>query len=185
MLIALLVALAGSPEAPPPALSPAQIEEAIAAATPGSCYPIQGNGMTFKPGEYPGCFSTPFSRVSGAAARAAERFETFTPKSVTAEMVAPVLRVTAFPIKGSRPMDVDSVVQVVLVPRDGDRAKAIKPTATEPTSHVYRNAHGASITANGLIATFPLSALSPDYEVRFILAGGGYMTGHWELAGVK
>jgi hypothetical protein len=134
-------------------------------------------------------FSTPYMRVAMAAKQAKKAYKKFTPADVTPEMIAPELHVYAWsqlnganqpshapiggaPIGDSAAAGAVNVTTIVITPRKGKQeekmAAAIHPTRFERMPVVWQNLFGAQIDAVGMVATFPLSALSEDNEVHVI-----------------
>jgi len=94
-------------------------------------------------------------------------------------MVAPFIEVIAFPqpsfVMGSGrvgpPLDVKAVV--VMPKKSKDRSAAVLPTDRLDLDSRYQNLLGASFEAKGMVARFPLSALSEANEVRVVYDGLG------------
>jgi len=125
-------------------MTPAVIQQAIEHGGQ-PCYQMMTEG-----GVLLGCYSTPFSRVGGAAERARKRYEILTPATVEAEAVAPDLVIYAVHQERAR-----VVAIVVALQGSSDMASVIRPTKTDPKR-------------GGLFATFPLAALSEANEVRVV-----------------
>lgn len=155
-------------------MTPELIAQAIKDEKNKGCYPLATTGTfgTEKFGR--GCFTTPYSRVALAAREARERYQAFSADQVTPEMIAPELEVIAIPQKTfvfGRGMEGPpaSVKAVVVIPtKSKDRSQAILPLRQEPTLERYSNMLGATWEAAGMVATFPLSALSEKHEIRFV-----------------
>ncbi len=134
-------------------------------------------------------FSTPFMRVAMAARQAKKAYRKFTPADVTPEMTAPELHVYAWPqmnganqprrepiggrpIYDRAPAGAANVTAIVITPRQGDQAQkmslAIHPVRFEEMSVLWQNLFGAEIRTLGMVAAFPLSALSEANEVHII-----------------
>jgi len=151
-------------------MTPERIREAIADKKTAGCY-------TLKKGY--ACFTTPYSRVVQAARSAKREYQPFTENDVTPEMVAPVVEVLAFPqpsfVIGSGrvgpPIDVKAVV--VMPKGSKDREAALLPTATADLDSRYQNLMGAKWDARGVVARFPLFALTESHEVRVVYDGKG------------
>ena len=104
------------------------------------------------------CFSTPYSRVAGAAADARKKYQPFTEADVTEEMVSPVLYVHGFGgWNGYTHSDVQAIAILPVGKKD--------PTAAiAPLSFEARRRPGGGTG----VATFPLSVLSEDREVHVV-----------------
>ena len=134
-------------------------------------------------------FSTPYMRVAMAARQARKAYRKFTPADVTPEMIAPELHVYAWPQvngadKASRdpvggnaiydraPVGGVNVTAIVITPRKGKdeekMAAAIHPSRFEEMTTLWQNLFGAEFRTLGMVAAFPLSALSEDNEVHVI-----------------
>lgn len=124
-----------------------------------------------------------------AARQAKKAYRKFTPADVTPEMIAPELHVYAWsqfnganqptrdPIGGAAihdraPAGAANVTAIVITPKKGKQehkmAAAIHPTRFEPIPTLWQNLFGAEIQAFGMVAAFPLSALSEENEVHVI-----------------
>ncbi len=156
-------------------LTAEDVDAAIAAAKDPKaegCYTLTASRLGIAR-DTKGCFSTPFSRVVGAARAAAEKYKPFTAGDVTRELVAPgELHVHGFSRAGNpdnAPAFVTSVQAIVVMPRGSkDKSKAIQPTSTTETPESFRNGFGASMEGTSMSAVFPLEVLSPDNEVRIV-----------------
>jgi hypothetical protein len=117
-----------------------------------------------------GEFSTPFMRVRALAAVAKREYRTLEDSALTAEILEPELHIYAFAIVDA-PYTAN-VKTVVITGRKGSPdAKAvtlIRPTRMEPIPATYKNAFGAEFTGDGMLAVFPLGALSKDREVHIV-----------------
>ncbi len=69
------------------------------------------------------------------------------------------------------PLDVKAVV--VIPAKSKDRSAAILPAERVDLDSRYQNLLGATFEAKGLVASFPLSVLSDDNEVRIVYDGLG------------
>jgi hypothetical protein len=134
-------------------------------------------------------FSTPFMRVAMAARQAKKAYQKFTPADVTPEMIEPELHIYAWPqvngadkprrdpiggnaIYDKAPVGGVNVTAVVITPQKGNQdekmAAAIRPSRFEEMTALWQNLFGAEIRTLGMVAVFPLSALSDDNEVHVI-----------------
>jgi hypothetical protein len=119
-----------------------------------------------------GSFSTPFTRVTAAAAAAKRTYKTFTVADVTPDLIAPELHVYVL----SKPWGIEAarVEAVVITPAKGKedekRARAIQPLRLEPTPAMFRNLLGVEFEGEHVLAVFPLSALSEANEVHVVYA---------------
>jgi len=119
-----------------------------------------------------GSFSTPFTRVTAAAAAAKRNYKTFTVADVTPDLIAPELHVYAL----SRPWGLEAarIEAVVITPAKGKdeekRARAIQPLRLEPTPTAFRSLLGVEFEGEHMLAVFPLSALSEANEVHIVYA---------------
>jgi hypothetical protein len=134
-------------------------------------------------------FSTPFMRVAMAARQAKKAYQKFTPVDVTPEMLTPELQVYAWPqvngtdkprrdpvgghpIYDSAATGAINVTAIVITPRKGNQeqkmAAAIHPMRFEEMTALWQNLFGADIRTLGMLAAFPLSALSEENEVHVI-----------------
>ncbi len=117
-----------------------------------------------------GVFTTPFSRVVRAAVESRKKYKPFSATDVTPEMVAPDVQVIA----PSRPSMRDekkiaNVVAVVVLPRGlKDPGAAIQARTTEEMTETFKNLHGATFEGRGVVATFPLSVVTKENDVRVV-----------------
>ncbi len=115
-------------------------------------------------------FTTPFLRVAIAAADAKKKLMKFDGSMVTDEMLQDVVIVRVPPIMGrdmSSPKE--GVAHVVIKkPKSKNPDDALQPTTEEPFTESASNLMGAKIEMQGIIATFPLSALK-EGQVFFIV----------------
>jgi hypothetical protein len=117
-----------------------------------------------------GRFSTPFARVVQVALAARKRGEVFTAASVAPELLAPELHVVAMTQKALSMNDdgVATVQSVVL----GSREKPndlVPPLKTIALTAEYQKTYGTTLTGPGVVAIFPLAALTahPEIHVAF------------------
>jgi hypothetical protein len=140
-------------------MTPERIREAIASAgTAKGSYSLP---------HFLGLFDTPYSRVAGAASSAKKKYQPFTETHVTPEMLAPEVSFCALEGKRSLlscPVDFRNmrtarsvrVSAIVVLPVGStDPARAIQPAKISPPGVVR-------------CASFPLSVLSEENEVRFV-----------------
>ena len=124
-------------------------------------------------GDAHGVILTPFMRVALASQTAREVFKPFAESEVTPELLEPIAYVVIWPVKKSA-NEVVGLKHIVMMPntaRDDDVAQAIQPLWTKTDLQTYQNAFGAVVQARGMVAGFPLSALTPAN--RFILVWEG------------
>jgi len=172
-------------------MTPATIAEAIRAGEKGD---VPSGAITKSSGwswgsVHVASFSTPFMRVAAASRAAKKAYKKFTVEDVTPEMIAPELHVYGWsqvnganqprrdPIGGNaihdsaRPGAI-SVTAVVITSKRGKHeqkmASAIHPIRFETIPTVWQNLFGAKLEAEGMLAVFPLSALSDDKEVHIV-----------------
>lgn len=162
-------------------MTPERIEQALADDKTPGCYPLgsKGAGVGLREEISNGCFTTPYSRVAGAAQEARRTYQKFSAANVDEAMLAPVVEVVAFPVpsfimgrgKVGPPLDVKAVV---IMPRKSkDRSAAVLPTVETEVERGYQNLYGATFEAKGIRAFFPLSVLSESNEIRFVYVGLG------------
>lgn len=164
-----------------PEMTPALIKEAIALGAKNKgegCYALR----SVHPIGPMGCISTPFSRVVGAAQEATQKYKAFTEADVTAEMIAPELRIHAFANTHSRG-SVVSVENVILRPKGAKGIENVtRPLRIEESEGTYRNAMGGEWTGKSMVAAFPIDALDDDTEVRVIYKEPVCMEGSMGIA---
>ena len=114
-----------------------------------------------------GAFSTPYARIVQAALVARAQKKSFTASDVTPDLLVPELHV----IVASDVAGIDDTVRatarsVFIVPRGGangtDRIDSLKTT---PLSQEYRERYGVAVAGAGVVAVFPLSAISPTNAI--------------------
>jgi len=126
-----------------------------------------------------GYFTTPYSRVVGAAKAAKREYKPFSEADVTADLLRPEIDVVVFPEAKGR------VDAIVIAPRGSkDRTAVMQPTTATATTTEFQNLYGARFEGVGLVATFPLSVLSEQNEVR-IVSSHGEVRIAFKLAKVK
>jgi hypothetical protein len=112
-------------------------------------------------------YTTPFLRVALAAFQAKKLFKTFAPENVTPEMIRPVLEVYAASIPREGTAIVGNV-QTVIITKVGRKDPIIRPMETAPSSENWRNLFGFSAAGTGMMAVFPLEALSEQNEIHLV-----------------
>lgn len=112
-------------------------------------------------------YTTPFLRVALAAFQAKKLFKTFTLENVTPEMIRPVLEVYAASIPREGTAIVGNV-QTVIITKVGRKDPIIRPIETAPSSENWRNLFGFSAAGTGMMAVFPLEALSEQNEIHLV-----------------
>jgi hypothetical protein len=155
---------------------PAWVQQAIdiGAGKDVRPYPLKRIGVQLA------SFTTPFLRVAIAATDAKKKLMKFDGSMVTDEMLQDVVIVRVPPIMGrdmSSPKE--GVAHVVIKkPKSKNPEDALQPTTEEPFTESASNLMGAKIEKQGIIATFPLSALK-EGQVFFIIyerGNGGEIT---------
>lgn len=154
------------------ALSEAQIHEAIRQGTAAKSSPLVSiSSGRMGLGYLCGLASTPFQRVAEAAYKAARKYQALTPEQVDPAALEPVLTVYGAP-RGSG-HGATSVVAIVIMPKGAkSKADAIQPLRSEPLPLEMSNAFGATTSAEGLMAHFPLESLQDGAEIRIVYAAG-------------
>jgi hypothetical protein len=151
-------------------MTPELVKQAIADTKNDGCYDLR-KGFA--------CFTTPYSRVALAAQAARKKYQTFTEKDATSEMIAPIVEILAEPqpsfVYGrgrvGPPIDVSAVI--VIPAKSKDPSGAIQPSDTGPLDEHYQNMMGAHWEAKGLVARFPLAVVTEANEVRVVYDGKG------------
>lgn len=150
-------------------MTPDLIRAAIAAQKADDCYDLKVPDTTAFMKMTAGCFTTPWSRVVQAAKAARAKYKPFTEADVTPEMIAPEIRVFAYPIQGLRGASSIDVDAIVVMPRKSkERSEAVHPTTSEEINTEYKNLLGATWEGRGMMAVFPLELVSADNEVRIV-----------------
>jgi hypothetical protein len=156
-------------------MTPELVQQALTDTKTPGCYPLKMGGLMSFRTTIVGCYTTPYSRIAGAAQRARTKYQPFTVADVTDEMRRPVVEVIAFPqseIAGMplRERGMLSVLAVVVAPAKAkDRsAGVILPTAQAETGEEYVNAYGAKWEAKSITATFPMDVLRETNEIRVV-----------------
>lgn len=145
-------------------MNEAGVARAIADEKAETCYPLKEAISKWSwGGPIGGCFTTPYSRVAALAQAARRKYRPFTPAEVPPETLRPEIEIIAFPLA-------HRVVEAVVVApyKSKDRAAAVQPTRSEETTAEYQNLYGAKFEGVGITATFPLSVLSEENEVRLV-----------------
>jgi hypothetical protein len=115
-----------------------------------------------------GTFSTPFSRVVQAAVVARRKATPFGAEDVPTELLAQELHVVATAQKGWPDDTMIAAVQSVVLtaPRDNRPPSIVQPQRTEELTREYRAVYGMPSTEPGIVAIFPLTALTPGSVIR-------------------
>jgi hypothetical protein len=156
-------------------MTPALIQEAIERGKE-SCYSLKSSAVHagfF--GVEIACFTTPYSRVVGAAKAAKKKYKPFTAADVTQEMLVPEVHilVPAFVDASEQGAAASNVEAVVIMPKGSkDRTQALHPSASGELTAEFKNLAGAEWEGRGIRATFPLSVLSEANEVHVVYDGG-------------
>jgi hypothetical protein len=149
-------------------MTPDRIREAIAAGG-DSCYGLTRGRKNQAMSVFIGCYSTPYSRVAGAAKKAKAAYRPFTEADVTPEMIAPEVWIAARPQQPRHHPGMVDVVAVVVAPaKSTDTGAAIQPVRSIEDTATYQNMMGATFQGKGMMAVFPLSILSEENEVRVV-----------------
>jgi hypothetical protein len=117
-----------------------------------------------------GSFSTPFARVVQAALAARKRGESFTTTNVTPDLIVPELHVIATSqLSATDDAMMASVQSVILAPHGSkNAADVVQPLKTMELTEDYQNLNGTTFEGSGVVAIFPLSALTPNSEIRVV-----------------
>jgi hypothetical protein len=113
------------------------------------------------------------ARIGMAASEAALEGEPFGPEQVTPEMLAPTLRIVAYPndpeFRVGRNVSTPPAQRIVLEATGRGRSRtAVEPVRTETFPIRWSSAIGARIDGQGVIADFDRSAL-PDGEFDVVV----------------
>jgi hypothetical protein len=171
-LLPLLLSMLAAVPAPAHEVSPEMIREAIAHGKKKGRnleghYRLCGGWCLFGTAYAFATLRTPFLIV----ARAAAVDPSFSETDVTPEMIAPEVRVEAFPTSGW------SVTAVLIFPPHGAAIQPIRSEKVWPyESHYITMNPGASYDRStephGIVAFFPLSAMRAGNELRAFMEGG-------------
>lgn len=116
---------------------------------------------------------TPHSRLATAAREAKDRYRQLDQASA-AELLKPVVEIVATPDAPQtirdRPIAIEHVVIL-------DNGTAIQPLEIKPFVRTFTTPMGARMDTTGVIAAFPLAALSAGAEIRLILDREVIVTG--------
>ncbi len=129
-------------------------------------------------------FTTPFLRVAIAAAEAHKKFKPFDASMITDEMLADTLVVHVLPIFSPDMVGAHRSADHIVIKKtkSTDPTSVIQPLFVEPFSESAANGFGAHIERQGLIATFPLTALREGSAFYLIYEDvPGAPTAHPEL----
>jgi hypothetical protein len=114
-----------------------------------------------------GSFSTPFSRVVQAAVAARRKAMPIGVSDVPAKLLAEELHVVATAQKGWPDDTMIATVQSVVLTMPGTSGPSVvQPQRTEELTTEYRALYGISSTEPGIVAIFPLAALTPGSVIR-------------------
>jgi len=165
---------AGQAPQPISSLTTDQIEEAIrigsdekAARTFLNRYLVQMHAG-WGDGPRMGVFTTPFARIVQAAATARKNGGTFSKSDVTAEDLVPELHVIVT-FQPSAVSDAKEVpINSITITRGGsvNGTDAIEPLKSPALQPAYQSRYGLVLDGAGIVASFPLSAVAPDREIR-------------------
>jgi hypothetical protein len=115
-----------------------------------------------------GTFSTPFSRVVQAAVAARRKATPFGASDVPSELLAQELHVVATAQKGWPDDTMIATVQSVVLTMPGTTGppSIVQPQRTEELTAEYRALYGIPSTEPGVVAIFPLTALTSGTVIR-------------------
>ena len=113
-----------------------------------------------------GMFSTPFSRVVAAAAAARKRNEPFGRSNVPPDVTVSELHIVVFSVAAVGDGALATVETVRVRPRTGPHSDDdIQPIRVEDLLEPYRKLYNVGVEGRGIIAVFPLSAVSAKNEI--------------------
>jgi len=121
----------------------------------------------------------PLTRVQAKASTAAKEYRTFTRADVTADLLEPVVTITAVPDdpvfnRFSGWTLTPLATRIVLQPK-AKGAAAIQPTKVETFPMSWGNAMGGQFQGQGVTASFPIGLIPPeDFEAIVITDGREY-----------
>ena len=147
------------------ALSANEIREAIAFGVKAKVPP--GYDVKMKPGwglpgeVWCGILTTPFTRVANEAYSAKRAYGVLTQADVKPEWLTPEFEIFAV---GNPRQRADRVSAIVIL----QGGQVLKPTRFEPKSATYSNTFGRETEGTEATATFPLSVLVKDGEIRIV-----------------
>lgn len=116
---------------------------------------------------------TPTTWIQNEAAEAKRNYQTL---KIDDELIAPLIRITAFPNMPERVNSPGESVKHIVI-RDKDEKLVVQPLDSTPFEESAGNAFGASVTYTGINATFPLDKvqevrnLNPDREFIVTVIG--------------
>ena len=115
-----------------------------------------------------GSFSTPFSRVVQAAVAARRKAMPVGVSDVPAKLLAEELHVVATAQKGWPDDTMIATVQSVVLTMSGTTGppSIVQPQRTEELTTEYRAVYGIPSTEPGIVAIFPLAALTRGSAIR-------------------
>lgn len=147
-------------------MTPERIREAIKAGMEGD-FEIEPYVVYDRTHTACGILTTPWSRVAMAAEEAKKKYKPFAEADATPEMLRPLLDVYVPAVAGKG--YVSSVEAIVIVP---DKGEVIQPTKATPEESTFSNRMGATWKGTSLTASFPLSAISKENELRIVMDRG-------------
>lgn len=155
-------------------MTPERIREAIEVGTNATevwPYRIQEKThFSLRPSFPPqiGVYTTPFLRVALAASVASKRYQSFTERDVTAEMIAPEIHVYA----RSQSLDsatVADVVSVAVLPHKcQDTSLTVGPSQMSVATEEYKALYGFDNHESAILAVFPADVWREDNEVHVV-----------------
>jgi hypothetical protein len=175
LLLSLLIALrlSGAQQVAVAPITTESVEEAIRVASDEKAarkvldaYVVQtragwGNGPLI------GTFSTPFARVVQAVLAARKKGNPFTAADVPPDLIVPELHVIATSQQATEESMTANVLSVVLAPRGNKSADdVVQPLRTIELTKEYQTLNGTAFAGPGVVAVFPLSALTTNFEIR-------------------
>jgi hypothetical protein len=114
-----------------------------------------------------GSISTPFARVVQAALTARKQGNAFTIADVTPELMAPELHVIVLSQQPTYDESTMATVQSVFLAQHGTPTGR-QPSRKEQLTKEYQNRYGIASDRPGIVAVFPLDAVTPGAEVRVV-----------------
>jgi hypothetical protein len=118
----------------------------------------------------------PFARIASAAAEAKKKYLPFSPESVTTQLRAPLLTITATPtapkLIGGDWQYAPEAQHIVLQLRIGDMDSTVQPVKVETFPVTWSNVVGGQFSGQGVIAYFAEESLpKADFDIVVITSG--------------
>ena len=156
-------------------LTPQDIEAAIAAGKKGKYDKGELRISRLGYAREIGRMTTPWTRVAAWAERLHKSYEEPKAADVPPELLAPEAHIILYAIHenlADETPNLASITTVLILPSKGNdeekRAAMLRPLRTEPLSRMSQNVYGAQATGDGMLAVFPLDALSEDRDFRIV-----------------